>query len=243
MNGAVKWGLGGLAFAGFVAALTSGGDELDDGDIDDGGDMTTRTQRKVALYAKLGLLKPDFIDEDQRLFVMLVAYGESRYNPKAHNDSPGEVAASRDAWDSNPTLAAKIMARGFTRDQVAIGSGGYGGRLVPYFCDDMLDAKLPVNPRGVFDADLSIVSTIIASHKLQQWRQWRDAGRTVKALRGGFWWPARMDNLPEDRLEKYEDHADHEKFGEGFVDRVLNEFPGPSRGAAMLEALKGTTVA
>lgn len=240
MNRVVTWGIGGLAFAGLVAALSSDGDELDDENPDDG--LTTMT-RKQTLYAKLGLLSQ--VEEDQRLFVMLVAYGETggTWKSTAHNDTPSEVEASRDAWDGNPTLAAKIVAKGFTRDQVAIGSGGYGGRLVPYFCDDMLDAKLPVNPRGVFDPNLSIVSTIIACHKLQQWRQWRDGGGTVAALRGGFWWPAKMDDLPADRIAKYRRHAEAVHLPADFVDRELAEFPGPSQGAAMLATLKGAAIA
>ena len=194
---------------------------------------------KQHLWAMLRAL-PE-LTEDQRLFVMLVAHGETggTYRSTAHNDTPSEVAASVKAWDKNPSLAQRLTACGAGgRDAWAIGSGGYGGRLVPYFGDDMLDAGLPCHPTGVFDPHLSLVSSIITAHKLQQLPAWQRSARTVANLRVGYYGPAYMDDPPADRVAKYERHADDAHLGAGFVDRVLPEFPGPASGHAMLARLR-----
>jgi len=194
---------------------------------------------KQHLWAMLRAL-PE-LTEDQRLFVMLVAHGETggTYRSTAHNDTPSEVAASVKAWDNSPSLAQRLTACGAGgRDAWAIGSGGYGGRLVPYFGDDMLDAGLPCHPTGVFDPHLSLVSTIITAHKLQQLPAWQRSAHTVANLRVGYYGIGYMDDPPADRVAKYERHADDAHLGAGFVHRVLTEFPGPASGHTMLARLR-----
>ena len=89
-----------------------------------GGSMQGTDKQK--LYAQLEALP--MLDEDQRLFLMLVAHGESRYHPRAHNDSESERDASAKAYDR---IAARFSGCGRTREQYAIGSVGRFQRLAP----------------------------------------------------------------------------------------------------------------
>lgn len=207
-----------------------------------GGD---KVERKKLLYAKLQQLP---LAESQRLFVMLVAYGETggTWKATAHNNTASEVAASRKAWDNNATLAAKLTALGHGgKDAWAIGSGGYGGRLVPYFGDDMLDAGLAslATPQGVFDPDLSIVSTILTCWKLQQTGGWA-VNPTVGNLRVGFYGPGYMGtHPPADRIAKYKRHASEVGLDAGapnFVMSTLPMFPGPGSAAQLLGILRSS---
>ena len=195
---------------------------------------------KAALYAMLRALPQ--LTEDQRLFIMLVAYGETggTFRASAHNDTDSEVAASLKAWSNNPTLTAKLEANGIDRDQWAIGSGGYGGRLVPYFGDDMLDAKLydAVRPQLVFDPVYSLLSSLIVAWKLQQGSKWKNSDRTVKNLRAGYYGLAYIANPPADRIAKYRKHAEAVGLSPNFVDTVLPTFPSPAKAKAMLAILR-----
>lgn len=210
-----------------------------DNNTDENDDVTNSP--KAVLYAKLRALPQ--LTEDQRLFIMLVAYGETAatWKPTAWNNTPGEVEASQKAWDNNPKLARRLEQCGAGgRDAWALGSGGYGGRLIPYFGDDMLDiGGLPCSPRGVFDPDLSIVSTILTAWKLQQNAAWKNSAKTVGNLRVGYYGPGYMDDPPADRIAKYERHAEAVRLPPGFVQRVLPEFPGPDVSKSIYSILRG----
>ncbi len=64
-----------------------------------------------------------------RLF-SVIAYGESRWNPEARNDSDHEVDASRRAIENR---ADKNPALKFRDEAAAFGSGGLFGALAPYY--------------------------------------------------------------------------------------------------------------
>ena len=168
---------------------------------------------------------------------MLVAYGESRGSPTAHNDTSSEIAASEKAWDKYTGLRTYLLGCGLGgRAEWAIGSGGYFGRLVPYFGDDMRAIGC-VGPRDVFDPLLSIVSGILTAYKLQQWDSWK-ANPTVGTLRTGWGWPANMSDPPPEKLAKYIKHAKKVGLPPDFVSRTLTLFPGPSKARAILARLK-----
>lgn len=207
-------------------------------------DVTGPLSPKMRLWSKLRALPQ--LTEDQRLFIVLVAHGETggTYRPTAHNDTASEVAASRSAWNNNATLAARLTACGHGGvDAWAIGSGGYGGRLVPYFGDDMLDAGLPCDPRGVFDSNLSLVSSIITASKLQALPAWERSRKAVANLRAGYYGLAYIEQPPADRVAKYKRHAADAGIGASFVDRVLPRFPGPAQAKQLLATLQASGIA
>lgn len=197
---------------------------------------------KQQLWAMLEALP--MLSDDQRLYIVLVAHGETAatYLPTAHNDTPDEVAASERAWDSNPQLAQRLEKTGHPRAAWTIGSGGYGGRLVPYYGDDMLDAGLPCAPAGVFEPRTSLISSIVTAHKLQRLPAWRRSARRVANLRAGYYGLAYIVAPPIERVKKYSRHAAAALLPTGFVDRPLDEFPGPSQGRRMLACLEGVTL-
>lgn len=200
------------------------------------GSKKERYEELVAMLQSLSQLT-----EDQRNFALLVAYGETggSWSPSAHNDTPSEVHASEKAWDNNASLASRLLNCGHGgRDAWCIGSGGYGGRLVPYFGDDMLDAGVPCQPDGVFQKNTSLISLLITAWKLQQVKSWQRSAHTVANLRVGFYGLGYMDNVPDERREKYIAHAKKAGLPEGFVDRELTDFPGPAQWATMLKILE-----
>lgn len=213
------------------------------GDEGKQGCMRETMSPKQVLWAKLRALPQ--LDEDQRLFLMLVAFGETAgtWKPTAHNDTPSEVKASVDAWDAAPKLAAALEATGHPRESWTIGSGGYGGRLGPYFGDDMLDAELDADPRLLFDGNHSIVSSIITAHKLQRLSHWQRSPQTMGALRAGYFGLAAMVTPPVERLEKYKRHAEQVGLPADFIERKPAIFPGPEQGAALLATLEDAKVA
>lgn len=203
-----------------------GGDDVTD-DKNDDDDATGLTPKQV-LWRKLESLP--WLDVTQRYFLMLVAYGESAgtWRPTAHNDSPSEVAASSDAWDNNPELAAKLTACGGTRSQWADGSFGLFQRLGPYFGDDLLDifgSCAHVHVANVWDPDYQIVSAIKNARRLQSYDAWKNHP-TVGTLRLGWYGPGAM-KPPQDaeRLNKYRKHARAVRLPEGIVDARIAVFP------------------
>jgi hypothetical protein len=218
--------LGGAAIVG--VALTAGGSDASAPTLDDTKDDGTMSPKKV-LYEKLRSL-PE-LHEMHRLFVMLTAYGETggTFRPTAHNDTPSEVAASAAAYDNNPNLRAKLEQCGYGRSAWVIGSGGYGGRLVPYFGDDMFDIfGKCVHPTKVFDANYSIISTLKVCYTLQHTTAF-SKDPTVKRLRLGFYGLGAMQDDPSDddeqRFAKYAKHAEAVGLGASFVNQVIPPFP------------------
>lgn len=197
---------------------------------------------KQHLYAMLRAI-PE-LTEDQRLFIVFVAHGETgaTYKPTAHNDTTSEVNASRKAWANSPSLAERLrMYSGLGVDAWAIGSGGYGGRLFPYFGDDMLDAwpGAAVTPVMLFQPLPSLASSLITAHKLQQLPGWKNSDHTAGALRIGYYGIAYMDDpLPPERRSKYLRHLRDSGIGEPFLGHVIPEFPPPRVVAAMIDRLR-----
>lgn len=200
---------------------------------------STGGSHKQKLWSMLRAL-PE-LTEDQRLFIMLVAYGETggTFRATAHNDLPSEVLASVKAWDNNPTLAAKLVNCGAGgRDSWAIGSGGYGGRLGPYFGNDMLRARLECNPELLFDPIHSLISALVTAHYIQKGPHWKASAKTVKNLRAGYYGLAYIKNPPADRIEKYRKHAQAVGMSPDFVDVKLTDFPSPAAARNMVARLK-----
>lgn len=189
-----------------------------------GGSMT----KKQRLYAQLESLP--MLDEDQRLFLMLVAYGESGFSPTAHNDSQGEVEASERAYDR---IRSHFASCPFSRNQYAIGSGGRFGRLVPYFCNDLRSIAPCIDPQAIFDGVHDIVSAIATAHALQGYASWQG---TVVSLRAGWATPGWMDAPPASKVEKWTRHANEVHLPAGFINRSLERFPSDL--AAVLHALR-----
>lgn len=189
--------------------------------------------RKQRLYAQLESLP--MLDEDQRLFLMLVAYGESGFSPTAHNKSGGEVDASARAYDR---IREHFASCPFTRAQYAIGSGGRFGRLVPYYCNDLRDVVPCIDPQTIFDGVHDIASAIATAHALQGYASWQG---TVVSLRAGWATPGWMDAPPASKVEKWTRHANEVHLPAGFVNKTLARFPSDL--ASVLHALQASAVA
>ena len=222
----VGWGLATVAVAS-SAGTDSGGTTPTP--TPGGGTMT----RKQRLYAQLESLP--MLDEDQRLFLMLVAYGESGFSPTAHNKSGGEVSASERAFDR---IRERFASCPFTREQYAIGSGGRFGRLVPYFCNDLRDVVPCIDPQAIFDGVHDIASAIATAHALQGYASWQG---TVVSLRAGWATPGWMDAPPAAKVEKWTRHANEVGLPAGFVNKTLARFPSDT--AAVLHALQSAALA
>lgn len=194
-----------------------------------GGSMT----RKQRLYAQLESLP--MLDEDQRLFLMLVAYGESGFSPTAHNKSGGEVSASERAFDR---IADRFAACGRPKSAYTIGSGGRFGRLVPYYCNDLRDVVPCIDPQTIFDGVHDIASAIATAHALQGYASWQG---TVVSLRAGWATPGWMDAPPASKVEKWTRHANEVHLPAGFINKTLARFPSDL--AAVLHALQASAVA
>lgn len=154
-------------------------------------------------------------------FMRLWAYGESRFSVTAHNDSDGEVAASRRAWDR---VAERFASCTHPAAAYQIGSGGYFGRLVPYFADDMRGVVECVSPDAVFSPAASIISGVRMMGRLQRHDAWQ-ADPTVTRLRAGGLSLRAMADVPPDRAEKYARHARELGLPASFVRGTVELFP------------------
>lgn len=182
---------------------------------------------KVRLYAQLEALP--MLDEDQRLFLIYLAQGESRYNQLAFNDSESEAAAAREAYDKN---VEKFAACGYTRAQLGRGSGGRFGRLLPYFVLDLRDYVPCIAPSAINDGIHDIASAIHLARVHQDNPQWDG---TVGSLRAGWATPGDL-HPTEDRLAKMRATATDAGLGPEFISRRLNKFPSDL--GAVLAALQ-----
>jgi hypothetical protein len=212
-----------LAFGGGAHAVTP----------TNGGNVTN----KKRLYDQLRALP--MLDEDQRLFLMLVAHGESGYSPTAHNDSASESAASGKAFDRLVEQGRINPACGYTRAQVSIGSVGRFQRLAPYFINDLRDVAPCIDPMAGLDGIHDIVSAIQNAAALSRNPNWN--GR-ASGLRGGWGTLSWIDGPPADKLEKWKRHADEAHlmgpgvYGGAFLDKKINQFPKDPAG--VLAALR-----
>lgn len=248
MKSSLAWGLA-VGAVGLAFALTPGDDPelVDEGDrehdppeptAEDPGAMTLKKQ----LYDKLVSLPQ--LSEDQRLFLMLVAWNETAttWKPNSHNDTASEVEASRKAYEVDGV--SEKLETCAPRERWVQGSGGLFGMLMPYFglnCLKIFGGC--VVPEKLYDSDYAIVTACMFAAGLQK----RDAFErkpTVGVLRTGWGWPARMDNPPVERIAKYQRQAVKIGLPVDFIDRKLGEFPSdPKVLREMLAKLKGTAVA
>lgn len=218
----------GVALAGAVlltaATASAGSPEL--GNTDD----TPMGVRKTRLWNKLVSISE--LDNTQRMFLMLWAYGEGGYSPYAHNDSASERAASSQAADNNPTIVQRAIACGIADAKLRTGSWGTFQRLAPFVAGDAFEifgaagcpfadpTRLPMN------LNLQIAGAIETARDLQGYQGFI-AYPTAGNLRLGTGSPARMGYITEnkDRLDKYRAHASVQGLG-GIVDAQIARFPG-----------------
>ena len=193
------------------------------------GDAVTNKQK---LYAQLRSLP--MLTEDQRLFLMLVAHGESNYNPKAFNDSEAEAAASARAFERLQEQGRIDPDCGYTRENLGTGSGGRFGRLVAYYVNDLREVVPCIKPESIGDGLHDIVSAVATARALQGYATWNG---TIGGLRGGWGTPAWLDGAPADKIAKWARHADEGGFsgeigrgGMEFLARPLTRFTGDLRG-------------
>lgn len=211
------------------------GRELDPNDPPPtGDDMSNSGTPKARLWRQLEALTE--LDPDQRLFLMMVAKGESNFYPSAFNDSAGEAAAAGRAYDR---IAASLAQCGRSRAAYATGSGGRFGRLVPYFVNDLRNLVPCIDPKLIGDGVHDIMSAIITARALQGYGSWRG---TAGSLRAGWATPGWMASPPADKLAKWQRHIVEEKLDQGStrfsVNTQLRQFPGPDRWPAMLGRLR-----
>jgi len=170
---------------------------------------------KKLLYAQLQAIPQ--LDEGQRLCLIYVAQGESRYNPMAFNDSKGEAHAAGEAYDKH---AGEFAACGFSRAELARGSGGRFGRLLPYFVRDVAGVLPCIDPKAINDGYTDILSAIRLARVHQDNPQWDG---TVGSLRAGWATPGDL-HPTEDRLAKMRKTATDAGLGPEFISRKLKPF-------------------
>jgi hypothetical protein len=194
----------------------------------DGGGMSNKQRTWAMIMAVPGL------DETQREFLFLTAYGESggHFNPAAHNDSESERAAA--AKGVTPTLASWASKCGVPLEHLQSGSWGVFQRLAPYFAHDVIQifgenaCELADPTKSGHNLALQIVSAVRYAHALQQYDAWQ-AYPTVGNLRLGWWGVAKLGYLSanKDHVDKYRRHAEdlHLTGGADFIDRQIAVFP------------------
>lgn len=84
-----------------------------------------------------------------QIFFCAVAHHESMWHSTAHNDTPGEVAASAQAYDNTINLFGGCP---WPKSRYAIGSGGWFGFLPPYGMKRFKGtSKICADPFKIFD--------------------------------------------------------------------------------------------
>jgi hypothetical protein len=224
MNRGMKFALVAVGLGLFGAAASKLEDD-DDEPEDDG-----MTNAKERVYWRLRQVPQ--LTEDQRLYLMLTAYGEGNYRLTAHNGSASERAASAAAAANNPTIVQRALNCGVPLANLQTGSWTMFQLLAPYvsgtaheifgagFCPFADPLKVTGN------LDLQLVIGMEHAHDLQGYAGWK-AYRTVGNLRLGWANPGFMGYLSDhaDRIERYRDHAAAVGIGRAFIDRTLPVFP------------------
>jgi hypothetical protein len=181
----------------------------------------SQSTNKKRLWAQLQAIPQ--LDDDQRKFFIYVAQGESRYNPMAFNDSPGEARAAGEAYDKH---ANEFSACGYTRAELARGSGGRFGRLLPYFVRDVAGVLPCIEPSAINDGYTDILSAIRLARIHQDNPQWDG---TVGSLRAGWATPGDL-HPTENRLAKMRATATDAGLGPEFISRrlkpITRDLPG-----------------
>ncbi len=211
----------------------------------DGGGMSKKLQVWAMISAVPG------IDETQREFLFLVAYGESggHFNFGAHNGSESERAAA--AAGVTPNLASWASKCGIPIDHLQSGSWGVFQRLAPYFAHDVIEVfgpgacKLADPTNSTHNLAIQVVSAIHYAHTLQtKYHAWQ-VFPTVGNLRLGWWGPSKLGYLSQnqDHVDKYRRHAEelHLSGGASFIDKEIEVFPPAT--AALYAHLTNASVA
>lgn len=227
MNTLGKLLLGALgigAIAAVAGTSTDAGASPSGGSSGGDGNMASNA---LVLWSQLRAVRS--LTENQRLFLMLVAKGESNYSPTAWNKTPSESAAAGRAYDRLLEQDRLSAACSYTREELAIGSVGRFQRLAPYFVNDLRNVKPCADPQlDGRDGFWDIVSAIATAAALSRNGSWN--GR-VSGLRGGWGTLAWLGGPPADKVAKWRGHARAAKLmGEGrdgglFLDVVLTPFP------------------
>ena len=171
------------------------------------------------------LLARTSLDETQRNFLILTAYGESRWSSGAANKSITEAAASGRAYDRHADYFAANCPE--PRSGYVWGSGGWFGLLPPNPLWILRASGLKCWPGAyVFDPVASIVAAIAFARQLQGWTGFK-ANPTVLNLRIGWGRPTAMSE-PHDpaKVAKFREHARKAGFDELFLLRPIKRFPG-----------------
>lgn len=190
----------------------------------------SQEENRIKLWAQLHAIPDRLMTEDQRRFLVYVAYGESRWDPLAHNDDATEVAASATAYDR---VAARLAGCGRSRSAYVRGSGGRFGRLLPYFATDLSELLPCIDPASIWNGIDDIVSAVHLARVHQDEPSWDG---TVGSVRAGWRTPGDLRPSAE-RLAKMRQTAVRAGLDAGFIDRQLDRFTTDLAGirAALLE--------
>lgn len=212
---------------------------------------------KRELWAMLESLP--MLDDVQRKFLILVARGESGWNPLVGLGDPalfppgtkpntkasaaaqeGEARAARVAYDRHADYFAGCDAG--ERAAYSFGSGGWFGMLPANGLWQLRDTPLGCwPPRAVFEPARAITMAVAFARALQGWDGFQ-ANPTVGNLRAGWGLPTSMGtNVAADRLAKYRRHARESGLPESFIDEPIARFAGDS--LAVFQALLAAPVA
>lgn len=232
MRRAAKLGLAAAAAALVLLPVLASASASPGGAEEGSPDMTGR---KATLWNKLRSI-PE-LDDTQRYFVMLTAYGEGNYNPRAHNGSASERAASARAADNNQQIVQRAMACGVPYENLRTGSWTMFQLLAPYVSGTAFeifgDGFCPwADPTRIgADTNAQICIAIEHAHDLQQYDGWK-AFRTIGNLRLGWAAPALMGYISDNaaRLGKYRAQARKQGFPPGIVDALVRPFPSGAAG-------------
>lgn len=196
----------------------------------DGGDDVGNVSNKVRMWRKLEWI--DSLTDTQRYFLMLVAYGEGKYNPAAHNGTASERLASSNALDNSPKIRGQAQSCGIDLDKLRSGSWTTFQLLAPYVTGTAFEVfgggacPFADPTRAPANLNLQIVLAIEHARDLQAYQGFI-ARPTVGNLRLGWAAPAWMgyEGEHQDRITKYRAHAEHEKFPANLIDSYIGMFP------------------
>jgi hypothetical protein len=221
------WILGLLGFGAVVGARASSDDDDDDDDpAPSTGTISERHAKLRAALASIGEL-----DATQRAFLEITAYGESKFNPAAHNNSFSERSASARGADHNPSIKAKVTACGVDPETLRTGSWGMFQRLAPFLAGDAFEIFGDQVGCGFCDPTkasygFQIVSALETARDLQGYPGFQ-AKQTVGNLRLGWAAPTLMGYLSANakKIAKYREQAEGAGYGAGLIDATINRFP------------------
>jgi hypothetical protein len=152
-----------------------------------------------------GLAAQAGIPQAWRDFLVFLAWGESRGDPNAHNDSPSEVDASIRAWERVRDRFALCVWPPLEYQQ---GSGGLFGFLMPIGLAQIPESYRCLRPDQVFDPRVSLAMAIGYARGLMRWDGYERRPSWL-SLRHGWSRPSQMGVRSElDRVRPaYREHA------------------------------------